>query len=127
MTGHKAERRKDPRRDGNLPLKISKQGLDMVTETRNISSSGVYCRVNQPLPVMTKIELTLLLPQHTKNRISSEKIKCGGVVVRSEPDILEQADKAYQSVAIFFTDISKKNKEKISQYVFESFKNANKE
>jgi hypothetical protein len=123
MKNLRTERRKHPRRETVLSLKISKRGLDVITETRNISCSGVYCRVNKPLPIMAKIGVTLLLPiQNRRNRVNTEKIRCNGVVVRSEPAIVKEADTAYQNVAIFFTDLSKKDKDRITQYVLQSFK-----
>ena len=123
MKNLRTERRKHPRRETVLSLKISNRGLDVITETRNISCSGVYCRVDKPLPIMAKIGITLLLPiQNRRNRVNTEKIRCNGVVVRSEPAIVKEADTAYQNVAIFFTDLSKKYKDKITQYVLQSFK-----
>ncbi len=123
MKNLRTERRKHPRRETVLSLKISKRGLDAITETRNISCSGVYCRVNKPLPIMAKIGVTLLLPiQNRRNRVNTEKLRCNGVVVRSEPAIVKEADTAYQNVAIFFTDLSKKDKDRITQYVLQSFK-----
>lgn len=122
MSKANTERRSHPRTKTSLPLKISQKGLDVITETRNISRSGVYCRVNKPLPLMSKIGLTLLLPIQNKKRVNTEKIKCKGVVVRSEPEILKEADTAYQNVAIFFTDLTKKNRTKITQYVLQSFR-----
>ena len=122
MKNLRTERRKHPRRETVLSLKISKRGLDVITETRNISCSGVYCRVDKPLPIMAKIGITLLLPiQNRRNRVNTEKIRCNGVVVRSEPAIVKEADTACQNVAIFFTDLSKKYKDKITQYVLQSF------
>lgn len=116
------ERRSHPRTKMSLPLKISQKGLDLITETRNVSCSGVYCRVNKPLPLMSKIGLTLLLPLQNRNKVNTEKIKCKGVVVRSEPEILKEADTAYQNIAIFFTDLTKKDRTKITQYVLQSFR-----
>ena len=116
------ERRKHPRTENALPLKIFKKGLDVITETRNISCSGAYCRVSRPLPMMSKIGVTLLLPTYRKNKANSEKVKCNGVVVRSEPEIIEEADSACQNVAIFFTDLSNKDRKKIAEYVLQSFK-----
>ena len=71
MSKSKSERRSHPRTATNLALKICKKGLDLITETRNISCSGVYCRVNRPLPLMSKIGLTLLIPIHEKNKINT--------------------------------------------------------
>jgi len=121
MSKSHMERRKHPRTKSKLPLKISKKGLDLITETRNISCSGVYCRVNKPLPLMSKIGLTLLVPALRKGKVATEKVKCNGVVVRSEPIILEKVDTPCQNVAIFFTDLSKKDRGRIADYVLQSF------
>ena len=117
-----AERRGHPRTETILPLKISKRGLDVITETRNISCSGIYCCVNKPLPLMSKIGVTLLLPVYRRSRPGTERIRCNGVVVRSEPAIVKEAVTAYQNIAIFFTDLSRKDKNRIGQYVLRSFK-----
>lgn len=123
MVRSTAERRKHPRSQSALPLKISKRDLDLITETRNVSCSGVYCRVNKPVPLMSKIDLTLLLPIFGGKKVLTRKIKCAGVVVRSEPVILKEADEACQNVAIFFTDLTRKDKDTIADYVIQSFKN----
>lgn len=123
MTKSIAERRKHPRSDSVLPLKISKKGLDVITETHNISCSGVYCRVTQPIPLMSKLDLTLLLPILSSRKVLTKKIKCSGVVVRSEPVIIKEADTACQNIAVFFTDLSKRDKDTIADYVIQSFRN----
>lgn len=121
MKNLNTDRRKHPRSESALSLKISKAGLDAITETRNISCSGVYCRVNKMIPLMSKIGLTLLLPLHSGKKVVTEKISCNGVVVRSEPEIVQGADTAYQNIAIFFTDLSKNSRSKIARYVLQSF------
>ena len=122
MVNLKTERRKHPRTKRALPLKIFKKGLDVITETRNISCSGVYCRINKPLPLMSKVGITVLLPIRHRTKMKTEKVRCSGVVVRSEPTIVQEADTAYQNVAIFFTDLSKKDKLKVAEYVLQSFR-----
>ncbi len=71
---------------------------------------------------MSKIGITLLLPIQSNNRVLTKKIKCSGVVVRSEPLIVDEADTVWQNIAIFFTDLSKKDKDKIAQYIIQYFK-----
>ena len=70
---------------------------------------------------MSKIGLTLLLPIQSGRKVLTEKISCSGVVVRSEPEIVQDADTAYQNIAIFFTDLSKNSRSKIARYVCQSF------
>lgn len=107
------ERRKDPRLDNNIPVKICQEDGDFVTETLNISRSGAYCCVDQPVALMTKLKIHLLLsfPKSTKTDI--KKISCEGVVVRSEA----ASEEGKYNVAIFFSDITERDAEYITDYV----------
>ncbi len=110
------ERRKEQRAKRQLPLKIAERGFDVITETVDISPSGTYCRVTRLLPLMSKIEVVILVPTKHNGR-HTKKIKCKGVVVRTEPVILKDAERAHYNVGIFFTDISKKDRELIASHV----------
>lgn len=110
------ERRTHQRAKKHLMLKIADKGFDVITETVNISPSGTYCRVTRHLPIMSKIEVVVLVPAKGKGG-QAKKIKCKGVVVRTEPVILPDADRAHYNIAIFFTDITKKDRESIEAYV----------
>ena len=110
------ERRKDIRAQKRIPLKLADSTFDVITETVDISSSGAYCRVTRNLPPMSKIDVVLLVPG--KNSESpTKKIRCKGVVVRVEPAIIKDADRAHYNIAIFFTDISKKDQKAVEDYV----------
>ena len=110
------ERRKHLRVKKQLPLKIADTAFDIITETTDISSSGIYCRVTRLLPIMSKIEVVLIVPTKANGK-QTRKIKCKGVVVRTAPLILKDAEKAHYNTAIFFTDISKKDQKIIESYV----------
>lgn len=110
------ERRKHLRVKKQLPLKIADKSFDVITETVDISPSGIYCRITRLLPVMSKIEVIMLVPVKGNGRYA-KKIRARGVVVRSEPVILENTDRAHYNVAIFFTDISKKDQKAVEAYV----------
>ena len=118
MTASKSgpERRKHPRAFGSVPLKISFEAGDVVAETKNISRSGSYCHVNKYIEPMTKLKVQLLIPQKKNNKVSTKKIACEGIVVRSEP---VNNTKHYE-VAVFFNDISQKDAEIISEFVSHS-------
>ncbi len=107
------ERRKHPRIEKNIPLKLSWADADVVTETRNISCSGAYCRVSKYIEPMTKVEVTLLLPVKKGHKVTTKKITCRGVVVRTEnfPDGEEFF------TAIFFSDILPKDSRILAQFV----------
>ena len=110
------ERRKNIRARKNIPLKLADTAFDIITETVDISSSGVYCRVTRNLVPMSKIEVVLLIPGKDTSS-PTRKIRCKGVVVRTEPAIIKYADKAHYNIAIFFTDISKKDQKIAEDYV----------
>jgi len=107
------ERRRDPRLENNIPVKICQDDGDFVTETLNISRSGAYCCVDAPVALMTKLKIHLLLsfPKGTKTEV--KKISCEGVVVRSEA----VANQGKYNVAIFFSEITERDAEYITDYV----------
>ena len=99
------ERRKHQRTKSSIPLKIADKSFDVITETSDISPAGMHCRVTRLLTLMSKIDVVLMIPAKGNGR-QAKKIRCKGVVVRSEPIILQEVEKAHYNVAIFFTDIS---------------------
>lgn len=107
------ERRQHPRIQKNIPLKISQEDGDLVTETWNISRSGAYCKVNRYIEPMTKLKVNLLLPFKKRERQMTRQISCEGIVIRTET----VPSKDYYNVAIFFSDIAKKDAEAIAEYV----------
>ena len=108
-----SERRKHPRLESNIPMKICQEDGDIVTETWNISRSGAYCRVSRYIEPMTKLRIHLLLPVKKNNKQSTKKISCEGVVVRTE----NVPEKDYFNIAVFFSDIPKKDSEAIADYI----------
>jgi len=108
------DRRKHPRLEGNIPLKISSADFDIVTETSNVSCAGAYCRVNKQLEPMTKLKIHLLLPFKSRNnKTVTKKVSCQGIIVRTE----EVPQSSYYNVAIYFNDISPKDLGALSEYI----------
>lgn len=85
----------------------------MVTETGNISRSGLYCKVDRYIEPMTKLKLNLLLPIRKNGKDVSRQVVAEGVVVRAE----QIGDTESHYVAIFFNDISQRDAESIADYV----------
>ena len=108
------ERRKHPRLQNNVPIKIISDEGDIVTETANISRSGIYCKVDTFLNPMTKLRIDLLIPMRKNGKSTTKKISCEGAVVRTEQ--IPGQEEAY-NVAIFFQDISKRDAAHIADYV----------
>jgi len=108
------ERRSAFRSKRKIPFKFSHEDGDIVTETVNISRSGVSCRVNKFIEPMMKVKVNFLLPSKKKVRNGSKRISCGGIVVRTT---LVSTDDAFYNIAIFFNEISSKDIETIDDYV----------
>ena len=109
------EKRQCPRVEKILPIKLSVSDFDVLTETANISSSGVYFPVNKPLELMTKLNVVLLLPI-TKNRNKTiRKISCTGVIVRCET-VGENTKYPYRA-AMYFSDLSERDRKLLRIFV----------
>ena len=113
LNSQSSERRRHPRVKHNVPLKISSDEIDLVTDTHNLSCSGAYCQVSRNIEPMTKLKIHLLLPFKKKEKIVTKKITCEGVVVRSES---VSGENRY-NIAIFFNDLSRKDNQTLSEYI----------
>jgi hypothetical protein len=85
-------------KDEELPLKIVVGGFDATTHTLNISSSGLYCKVDKEIPLMSRVKLMLMIPDPAKE---AKSVELEGVVVRTHPVIIDGVIRHYD-VAIFF-------------------------
>lgn len=104
------EKRKYPRiKDGNISLKVKSGDIDIITKSLDISASGIYCKVQKEVPVMSRIKSILILP-------GGAKVETDGVVVREHP-VIEDGRITHYDVAIFFDNISAKDREAILAYI----------
>jgi hypothetical protein len=110
------EKRRHPRVAKTLPLKIADAKATFITETKNISRSGAYCQVRKIIPPLTKLGITLFVPNVESKNSQSQKIKCEGVVVRSEP-VVQDGNIKYYNIAIFFNRIREADAQVIERYV----------
>ena len=106
------EKRSTPRVEEKLPLRVTEGDRQAVVETKNISASGVYFTTEKPMPLMSKVIITLLLPTRAGK---NTKVECNGTIVRVVP--MDAQSKTIYETAIFFDDITEKSKNVISRYV----------
>ncbi len=109
------ERRIHPRLEDNIPLKISSEDEDLVTQSYNLSRTGVYCRISKYIAPMTKLKIHLLLPLKKSGKTVTKKISCQGVIVRTEAVTGQE----HYNAAIFFSDIQHKDADHISDFIHE--------
>ena len=107
------DRRRHPRVARNIPVKISSDAGDILTETISLSCSGAYCRISQRLEPMTVLKIQLLLPMQANDKVTTKKVSCQGVVVRSEA----AAGTGSYDTAIFFNTIAPKDNRTIHDFV----------
>jgi len=115
------EKRRHIRVEFHVPVKISGDHGDILTETKNLSCSGAYCRMAQRLEPMTKLRVHLLLPLRKNNKVTTKKITCQSIVVRTQA----VAGEEYYDTAIFFSDIAPKDSRTISDFVESMLENRN--
>lgn len=108
------ERRKYPRVEEKLPLKLKDGEFDAITISKNISCSGVFCQVDKPFPLLSKVKVVLLFP--TEGRRKAQPIYIDGTVVRSVP-VKSTAKTNCYNIAIFFNKIKNQDRSRISNYV----------
>lgn len=121
------EHRKYPRIHASVPTKLSSDDFDVVTETKNISANGVFCSVNKPLHLMSKLDIIFLLPFQQKQKKIIKKIHCKGVIVRYD-SVNDTIDLSKQNafIGIYFDEISDIDRKTIISYVNSSLNKSSK-
>lgn len=110
------ERRRFPRISEEISLKLHLDDFDAVAHTLNISASGIYCKVDKEIPLMSRLKLILMIPSFLRDDAGVKKVEVTGVVVREHPVIIDGSIRHYD-VAIFFEDLLPKDREIISGYI----------
>lgn len=105
------ERRKTARLAESVDFRIGYETYDLSSNTLNLSSNGLLCRVAQAIPLMTKIDMALLIPRAEDNR-PPRKIQAKGVVVRVTEDV-----EGLYKIAVFFTDISTSHRKYLESFI----------
>lgn len=118
-TRRKAERRNRPRADARLSMRVEgapdADTAQIVTESQNISSSGVYCTSSHFLAPLSKVALTIVLPRLPGGRQTKELIKCEGIVVRCEPGS-RRGEKQYE-LACMFSGLDERRRALLDEFV----------
>ncbi len=110
------ERRRFPRiKDENISVQLSGEGFDTITQSLDVSASGIYCKTDRHIPVMTRVQVVLSLPGKTKTSIPTT-MNIDGVVVREHP-VKKDGRVQHYDVAIFFNTLLPREREKLVQYI----------
>lgn len=109
----RTERRSAARVPARLAMEITVGGGIARAETLNVSANGVYFASTNFIPLLTKLRITLELPE---DGATPSQVTCDGVVVRTEPEVETKGEDDYQ-VACYFTDISDRDRERLESYI----------
>lgn len=116
----KKERRESARVDARLSMRLKGARADgdltqIVTESQNISASGVYCLSPHYLAPLSKVDLAMVLPRLPGGRGTKDIINCEGIVVRCEA-ATPRSEGQYQ-LACVFTELDPRRRERIEEFV----------
>ena len=95
---------------------LSAGPAQIVTESQNISASGIYCTSSHFLPPLSKVMLTIVLPKMPGQKRGQELIKTEGIVVRCDATPGRKPEARYQ-LACMFADIDPERRERIEEFV----------
>lgn len=115
------ERRASMRVEARLSMRVEgapdgSAAAQVVTESQNISASGVYCLSSHYLPPLAKVQLTIVLPKLPGRTHAQELIKCDGIVVRCELVAQKKSEPRYQ-LACMFSGLERSRQEILEQFV----------
>ena len=120
-TTRRSERRRSLRADARLSMRVEGghaegDSTQVVTESQNISGSGVYCTSTHYLAPLSKVSLTIVLPRLPGSTSSKELIKCDGIVVRCEPSSGRRSEKHFE-LACMFSELDDRRRMLIEEFV----------
>lgn len=120
-SGRGAERRRTTRADARLSMRVEGSGEEsvdgqIVTESQNISASGVYCMSTHYMAPLSKVALTIVLPRVPGGRSTKELIKCEGIVVRCEQTAAKRAERPFE-LACMFSGLDTDVRQRIDAFV----------
>ena len=114
-----SERRGMSRADARLSMLVEGAPAEpaasqILTESQNISASGVYCMSDHYLAPLSKVALTIVLPR-LGGRSGQELIKCDGIVVRCQPP-RENGERHFE-LACMFSGLDDVRRRQIDEFV----------
>jgi c-di-GMP-binding flagellar brake protein YcgR len=115
------ERRRMSRADAQLSMRVEGTGdggalTPIVTESRNISGSGIYCLSPHYVAPLSKIALTIVLPGIPGRTPRQRLLKCEGLVVRCLNQAVPGRDRSYE-LACSFLDLEEDSRQLLDEFV----------
>jgi len=115
------ERRGSERAEARLSMRVeagaTAGAARIVTESQNISASGIYCHASHYLAPLSKVQLTIILPRVPGVPANvQELLKCDGIVVRCEQRANDRNGTPYE-LACMFTALEPGLRRRLEEFV----------
>ena len=115
------ERRGSERAEARLSMRVeagaTAGAARIVTESQNISASGIYCHASHYLAPLSKVQLTIILPRVPGVPANvQELLKCDGIVVRCEQRANDRNGTPYE-LACMFTGLEPGLRRRLEEFV----------
>ncbi len=114
------ERRASERADVRLSMRVEAAELmgtgKIVTESQNVSASGVYCHASHYLAPLSKVQITLVLPRTPGAETAQDLVKCEGIVVRCAQGSDPKSETPYE-LACMFTNLEPTLRRRMEEFV----------
>ena|SRR5712691_11729649 len=108
------ERRSHDRVAAKLPISANLDGKTVPILVVNLSEGGARGCSEVPFPIMTRLEVSLELPEGRKGKRPQEPLRMRAVVVRCEPHPTVGAN---WNLALFFVDPDPSARERLARYI----------
>src|SRR5262245_57858504 len=100
------ERRGSERAEATLSMRVDAAAITgttkIVTESQNISASGVYCLASHCLAPLSKVQLTIVLPRTPGSTgPAQDLVKCDAIVVRCNQRAGDRSGTPYELACMF--------------------------
>jgi hypothetical protein len=109
--GPNGNRRSHVRVPTRVPIATVGQDQPVQIEAANISEGGAYCLSQAPLSVMTRIAVSIEIPDLDGD---PEPVQIDAIVVRCEPHLLYPGQ---WNLALYFPELEEPTRERIASFV----------
>lgn len=114
------ERRKSERASARFSIRVDAGAAvgteSIVTESQNISASGVYCHASHYLAPFSKIRLAIVLPNVPGRPPGQDLVKSEAIVVRCSQRAGDTSATPYE-LACMFAGLDRESRQRIEEFV----------
>jgi len=112
-----ARMRASPRVDEVFPVFISRGRDTLRGKSRNVSTTGLACTSNRPLPLSSTVQVSLSLPPRSAS-VRPGEVVCRAQVVRVESPRSKEGSKGYL-LAFNFHRMAKADRDELERFIAE--------